>query len=149
MVISLDLLPDISVTELYNILCKNQKLFARQQADNLFTGILQKRIAQAVLKAAELKGFSRSCAELSQKELHAAAAAAKALRFEVKGNAGFDRAQACRGGVDCAQIDPLTMQSRLQKGLYFCGEALDVCGECGGYNLHFAFASGIIAGESL
>ena len=92
MVISLDLLPDISVTELYNILCKNQKLFAQQQADNLFTGILQKRIAQAVLKAAELKGFSRSCAELSQKELHAAAAAAKALRFEVKGNAGFDRA---------------------------------------------------------
>lgn len=147
--ISLDLLPDISEKELYNILIKNKKLFANHNIDNLLTGILQKRIAQAVLKSAGVKDFSRSCSALGDGELGSIAKTAKSLWFTVTGNAGFDRAQACRGGVLCGQIDPVTMQSLLVKNLYFCGEALDVCGECGGYNLHFAFAGGIIAGESL
>ncbi len=147
--ISLDLLPDISEKELYNILIKNKELFANHTIDNLLTGILQKRIAQAVLKSAGAKDFSRSCSTLGDGELGSIAKTAKSLCFTVTGNAGFDRAQACRGGVLCGQIDPVTMQSLLVKNLYFCGEALDVCGECGGYNLHFAFAGGIIAGESL
>ena len=147
--ISLDLLPDISEKELYNILIKNKELFANHTIDNLLTGILQKRMAQAVLKSAGVKDFSRPCASLGDVELRRVATSAKNLKFTVTGNAGFDRAQACRGGVLCGQIDPVTMQSLLVKNLYFCGEALDVCGECGGYNLHFAFASGIIAGESL
>ena len=147
--ISLDLLPDISEKELYNILIKNKELFGNHTIDNLLTGILQKRMAQAVLKSAGVKDFSRSCSTLGDGELGSIAKTAKSLRFTVTGNAGFDRAQACRGGVLCGQIDPVTMQSLLVKNLYFCGEALDVCGECGGYNLHFAFAGGIIAGESL
>ena len=147
--ISLDLLPDISEKELYNILIKNKELFANHTIDNLLTGILQKRMAQAVLKSAGAKDFSRSCSTLGDGELGSIAKTAKSLCFTVTGNAGFDRAQACRGGVLCGQIDPVTMQSLLVKNLYFCGEALDVCGECGGYNLHFAFAGGIIAGESL
>ena len=147
--ISLDLLPDISEKELYNILLKNKTLFANHTIDNLLTGILQKRMAQAVLKSAGVKDFSRSCSTLGDGELGSIAKTAKSLGFTVTGNAGFDRAQACRGGVLCGQIDPVTMQSLLVKNLYFCGEALDVCGECGGYNLHFAFAGGIIAGESL
>ena len=147
--ISLDLLPDISERELYNILLKNKELFANHTIDNLLTGILQKRMAQAVLKSAGVKDFSRSCSTLGDGELGSIAKTAKSLCFTVTGNAGFDRAQACRGGVLCGQIDPVTMQSLLVKNLYFCGEALDVCGECGGYNLHFAFAGGIIAGKSL
>ena len=147
--ISLDLLSDISEKELYNILIKNKELFSNHTIDNLLTGILQKRIAQAVLKSAGVKVFSRSCSTLGDGELGSIAKTAKSLCFTVTGNAGFDRAQACRGGVLCGQIDPVTMQSLLVKNLYFCGEALDVCGECGGYNLHFAFAGGIIAGESL
>ena len=147
--ILLDLLPDISEKELYNILNKNKELFANHNIDNLLTGILQKRIAQAVLKSAGVKDFSRSCSTLGDGELGSIAKTAKSLCFTVTGNAGFDRAQACRGGVLCGQIDPVNMQSLLVKNLYFCGEALDVCGECGGYNLHFAFAGGIIAGESL
>ena len=147
--ILLDLLPDISEKELYNILIKNKELFSNHTIDNLLTGILQKRIAQAVLKSAGVKDFSRTCEALGDGELGSIAKTAKSLCFTVTGNAGFDRAQACRGGVLCGQIDPVTMQSLLVKNLYFCGEALDVCGECGGYNLHFAFAGGIIAGEAL
>ena len=71
------------------------------------------------------------------------------MTFTVTGNAGFEQAQCALGGVKGNEIDGKTMQSRRVNNLYICGEAIDVCGECGGYNLHFAFASGIIAGESL
>ena len=148
--LSVDLLPDISEKELYNILLQNKERFSAQTADNIFTGILQKRIAQAALKKAEVSGFSRKCAELTESELKKAAKSAKALRFQIIGNLGFDRAQSCKGGVKVSgQIDRTTLESRRVKNLYFCGEAIDVCGECGGYNLHFAFATGIIAGEQL
>lgn len=147
--ICLDLLPALSENELYLLLEQNRRHFSRQTADNLLTGILQKRLAQAVLKAAHVTDFSRTCAALNVQELRAAAQTAKSLVFTVAGNADFDRAQACTGGVSGSEIDAHTMQSKRCKGLYICGEAIDLCGVCGGYNLHFAFASGIIAGESL
>ncbi len=148
--IVLDLLPNISERELYNILQKNKMNYAQQPADNLLTGILQKRIAQAVLKQAQVRDFSRPCKKLSEQEIRAAAKSAKALTFAVQGNMGFDRAQACKGGVLLPeQIEPQTLQSKRIENLWFCGEALDICGECGGYNLHFAFASGILVGEQL
>jgi len=147
--IALDLLPDISERELNKLLLQNKKNFSAQTADNIFTGILQKRVAQAVLKAAGCTDFSRSCAALSASELQRAAQTAKELRFSVTGNEGFERAQACLGGVYGGEIDEMTMRSKKQKNLWVCGEAVDLCGECGGYNLHFAFASGMTAGENL
>ena len=147
--IVLDLLPDISEKELSKILFQNKKTFAAQSADNLFTGILQKRVAQAVLKAAGCTDFAKSCTAYTDAELQKAAQTAKAMRFSVTGNEGFDRAQACLGGVYGGEIDEMTMRSKKQKNLWVCGEAIDLCGECGGYNLHFAFASGMIAGENL
>ena len=148
-IISIDLLPDYSEEELYNILLSNKERFSKQTADNIFTGILQKRLAQAVLKSAYVKDFSRPCSALSDSELKKAADKAKQMIFAVTENAGFDRAQACKGGVAGEEINPETMQSNVTKNLYICGEAIDACGECGGYNLHFAFACGIIAGENL
>ena len=67
--------------------------------------------------------------------------------FEIHRTAGFDRAQVCSGGVDISEIDPWTMEAVRFPGLFFCGEVIDVYGECGGFNLHFAWASGIKAGE--
>lgn len=53
------------------------------------------------------------------------------------------------GGVNGNEVNGYTFESKVVKNLYICGEALDVCGDCGGFNLHFAFASGIITGENL
>lgn len=61
---------------------------------------------------------------------------------------GWDRAMITRGGVDVREVDPGTLESRLAPGVHFAGEMLDVDGPCGGYNLHWAFASGALAGES-
>ena len=60
---------------------------------------------------------------------------------------GYNFSQVTCGGVDTREVNESTMESRLVDGLYFCGEILDVDGRCGGYNLHWAFASGLTAGE--
>ncbi len=57
------------------------------------------------------------------------------------GNFGYKRAEVTKGGINTDEVDPSNMQSKLQKGLYFLGECLDVTGELGGYNFHFAFSS--------
>ena len=147
--ITIDLLDNISEKELYNILKKNKRLFSFLSADSLLTGALQKRLAQAVLKACGLRDFSRLCDDLADRELKIIANQVKNMRFEVSGKAGFEQAQCALGGAAGKEIDEKTMQSKKVRNLFVCGEAIDLCGECGGFNLHFAFVSGIIAGENL
>ena len=72
----------------------------------------------------------------------------KHLRFDVFNTLGFDHAQVSSGGISLPEVEPTTMESKLQPGLYFAGELLDVNGDCGGYNLQFAFTSGAIAGKT-
>ena len=64
------------------------------------------------------------------------------------GTQSFEQAQVTAGGVSTDEIDPRTFESRLYPGLYITGESVDVDGPCGGYNLHFAFTSGILAGRA-
>lgn len=67
--------------------------------------------------------------------------------YDIHRTAGFDRSQVCSGGIDLRDIDPHTMRFK-DSNVYICGELLDVDGDCGGYNLHFAWATGYIAGRS-
>ncbi len=71
------------------------------------------------------------------------------LAFVPRGAAGLRQAEVCRGGVDCAGIEPLTFFSRLHSRVSFAGEVLDVTGLLGGFNLHWAFASVLLAAEAL
>jgi hypothetical protein len=66
--------------------------------------------------------------------------------LHVSGHDGFEKAMITRGGVSLKDINPKTMQSKLVKGLYFCGEVVDLDGPCGGYNLQWSFSSGYLAG---
>lgn len=65
----------------------------------------------------------------------------------INGHDGFKMAMITRGGIHLKEIDPYTMQSRKIKGLYFCGEVMNLDGPCGGYNLQWSFASGYLAGK--
>lgn len=86
------------------------------------------------------------CEELS--DYHGAAIAMKRLRFTVRGPADIDHAQVLRGGLANGQWDARTLSHRRLPGLFACGEALDVDGACGGFNLAWAWKSGIAAGSS-
>ena len=112
----------------------------------ILRGLLPPRLLDAVLPA-ELAG--RKAAELSRAGRREIAAALHALNLTPTGTEGLDKAEACSGGVDTAEVDPQSMESRLVPGLHIIGELLDVTGRLGGYNLHWAWASGTAAGRSV
>lgn len=112
----------------------------------LLRHFLPQRLLDAVLPPEPAR---RKCAELSRQARRRLAAAVHALRVTPSGIEGMDKAEACSGGVDTGEIDPRTLESRLIPGLHIVGELLDVTGRLGGYNLHWAWASGIRAGRSV
>ena len=133
---ALDLLPEYSCMELYVRLRAWQSACPETAPTQLLAGFLPKRVGEAVAQA---------CGEASLERI---AEACKRFTFPVTGTRGFAHAQITAGGADVREIDPLTLESRLASGLYACGEALDVDGGCGGFNLHWAWASGVFAGFS-
>ena len=84
---------------------------------------------------------------MSEEELSAVCKAVKGLEVTLTEPMGMDAAQVTAGGIVTAEFDPTTMESRLVPGLYACGEVLDVDGDCGGYNLQWAWSSGRLAGR--
>ena len=132
--LSLDLLPELSLEALTAKLSA-QKALRRTDAD-LFTGIFHRRLGETVARRAK----SGEISELAR--------IIKNYRLSVLGPGDTQHAQVTRGGADVSEFDSETMESRRVPGLYAVGEALDIDGACGGYNLHWAFASGLRAGRS-
>ena len=110
----------------------------------LLTGCIQPALAAALFRAAGLHEQETATAQSIQR----LARVIGDFTLPVNGTRDFDQAQVTAGGLDTAQFDPQTMESRLVPGLYTAGEMLDVDGDCGGYNLMFAFAGGLLAGRA-
>ena len=136
----LDLLPAYSREQLRDMLTMRRDLPGRTLED-LLTGLLQKRLGQTVLRASGCLPLSRPAASLMDKELDAVAGCIKGWVIPVTGTQGFGGAQVTAGGMNTALFDSETMESRLAPGLYAAGEILDVDGDCGGFNLQWAWAS--------
>jgi predicted Rossmann fold flavoprotein len=109
-------------------------------AEDLATGILPDRFA------AVLPGMWSAAGRDPGQTAVALASALKEKRFTVYGTRGWNEAEFTSGGVDAREVDPRSLESKFQKGLYFAGEILDVQGPRGGYNLAWAWASGYVAG---
>ena len=116
------------------------------EAGELLCGMLHSRLGRMCVKYAGLSGAA-PLRTLSDDELLRVLKACRAFTLEVRGTAGFDGAQVTAGGISTAEFDPDTLQSRLVPGLFACGEVLDVDGDCGGYNLQWAWSSGALAGR--
>ena len=125
---------------------ERSRTMASFPVSQFLNGLLPKNLAGVILREA---GCDRRkvCPALTDKEILKIAALATDLRLKVTGTGGFEQAQVCTGGVMLDQIDPRTMACRSCPGLYVTGELLDVDGICGGYNLHWAFATGHLAGS--
>lgn len=116
------------------------------EAAELFTGMLHNRLGRMLVKYAGINAAA-TMAALTDAQLDRAAEAVKDFRLKLCGTEGFDKAQVTAGGIKTGGIDPTTMQSWFMPGLFICGELLDVDGDCGGYNLQWAWASGHLAGR--
>lgn len=114
----------------------------------LLTGVFTAPVARLLCREAGFADLSLPVGRLRDADVHRLAAAVCDLRLPVHGTRGFTQAQVTAGGIMADDFDPTTMESRLQPGLYAAGEVLDVDGDCGGFNLMFAFASGILAGRA-
>ena len=143
----IDFMPKMTyngIVEYLNNLCKIKGFC---NLDNLLTGFLPKAVGIAICKAASLYKSDRRIDELTVKEIKLIAEKIKNFPVEIAGTKGFANAQVTSGGIKTDEIDPETMQSKKCRGLYFAGEIIDVDGGCGGFNLQWAWASGMLAGE--
>ena len=145
-VISLDLFPELSPEALLALMQHRIETRPGLSMQDLFTGMLQNRLGRVLVGAAGVSGTMplKDAGGL----LGMLAEKAKNYMFRVTGDLGFDQAQVTAGGIRTEDFDPKTMESRLCPGLYACGEVLDIDGDCGGYNLQWAWSSGRLAGEN-
>ena len=139
----LDLLPDMSAEEVSSLLKDTREIRADTAPEDFLSGIFTRPVGIYILKRAlgRLPGKTHGIRDLTK-----VTETIKALTFPVTGTAGFERSQVTGGGIIA---DELTERYELKKfpGMFVCGELLDIYGDCGGYNLDFAFSSGILAGR--
>ena len=142
--VELDFLPDWTEKDTTDWLRQRRDTAGEREAGSLLAGTLHSRLGQMVCKAA---GFtSQSAAALTEGDLRKIARQLRHFTLEIHGVCGFDQAQVTAGGLRTDEFDPQTMESRLVPGFYACGEVLDIDGDCGGYNLQWAWSSGHLAG---
>ncbi len=147
-VLSLDLMPDVDFTSLCSIVEKRVGIMKQRPLEEFFTGMLNKRLGQVVLKTAGLK-LSDKAAVIDKATASKIADILKNMTFEVTGTTGFANAQVTAGGLNTMQFCHETMESRDYKKLYCVGEILDIDGDCGGYNLQWAWSSAMCAADSI
>ena len=146
--ISLDFLTEFTEEEIYSLLLERRKILGHLNAELFLNGVINKKISFEVIKRANLK-LSTPVYSLSNSDLKTVAYLLKNFEFKSEGVMPFINSQVCAGGVELSQIDPFTMESKKVNGLFVTGEILNVDGICGGYNLHWAWASGHLAGKSI
>lgn len=120
-----------------------------RECSSFLDGIFVNKLGLAIMKSAGIREFKKPISSLSKNDIENICDKIYDWKFKVKKPVDFTKAQVCSGGVFGNEIDAKTMRSKVVDNLYICGEAVDINGDCGGFNLYFAFASGIIAGESL
>ena len=146
--IRLNLLPDFSHEQVEQEITVRCRRSSGATCGELFTGMFHKNIGLALLKTSGIKPASL-CKDISSKEIRVLCNHITDWRFACEENHDFKKAQVTAGGVRLSEIDPHTFESIRHRGLYLVGETLDIDGDCGGYNLQFAFASGMCAGDHL
>lgn len=144
LICALNFFPDWEEIEVFHWLQQRRDTMSAHEAGTLLVGSCHTRLGQMICKAA---GFTNQpAATLTDSDLQRIARCAARFALPITGTCGFDQAQVTAGGLRCDEFDPRTMQSRLVPGLYACGEVLDIDGDCGGYNLQWAWSSGRLAG---
>jgi predicted Rossmann fold flavoprotein len=110
-------------------------------------GLVHKKLIHPLLKEANIHNFQEIVKKVEHKKLMKLIHLLLDWRFLVVGSKDYDEAQVTAGGIKIDDIDPMTLESKIHKGLYFTGEVLDIDALCGGYNLQWAWSSGYVAGK--
>lgn len=147
--IKIDMFPNISMKKLKTYLENHWGTFSYRSVYDSFLGIINKKLIPILLKECRVSNIHKCCFDLTFKEKENIFNALKCWAFKVSGTNSYLNSQVTAGGIDTREVNNITLESKLIPGLYFCGEILDVDGDCGGFNLQWAWSSGYTAGKCL
>lgn len=146
--VEIDFMPDIpTVGDMKEMILGRVKACPNKELHELMIGVFHKNLCQLFLKMNDLKS-NRPVSELTEEEIGAFARLIKRFPVLIADTNSFEHAQTCTGGVDTAELTD-TLESKIVPGLYFTGEIIDIDGACGGYNLQWAWSTGMLAGRTL
>lgn len=143
--IKLDMCPNINKDKLKSFLLQRQKIAYDKSIASWLDGFINSKLAKFLAKNFPQKPASK----LHQKEIIQLCFLLKEFTLHVKDTKGLKSAEVSAGGVCVDEVDSKSLESKIQKNLYFSGEVLDIDADCGGYNLHWAWASGFLAGKGM
>lgn len=146
-VLHLNVFPEWSRDKLFNFLLVRADCQKWANGSAFMTGLINQRIAASVWKAAELGSLNRPVSDLTRNDLQKLTHTFTDWKFTGLSPLEWQQAQTTGGGISLREISPTSFSSYKYTGLYFVGESLDCTGMCGGFNLHWAFGSGITAGR--
>lgn len=145
--VRLHILP-MEYDEARRLIARRQRTLSDRALENFLTGLVNKRLGQTLIKQVCALPLSAAASQLTKEDIDALAGILTGWELHVTGTQGFDQAQVTAGGIRTEDIDAATMASHLAKNVYITGEVLNIDGDCGGFNLQWAWASGMLAGQS-
>lgn len=146
--ISIDCMSKFSKEKLANLINTLTQKSPSKPLDLFLNGLINKKLANLILSRCKISSQKKSH-ELNKKDINSIIYTLKKLTFTVTDTKGFEFAEVVAGGINVKDINPKTLESKLVKNLYFSGEVLDIDGDCGGFNLHWAWASGYVCGKEM
>jgi len=144
--LNVDLLPRFTQQALATQIEQMAKAIPDDSIYDLLCGLMPHRLIRPLLQAHKLSPES-ACRDINAKSSKRIAYALKQWTFNVTETHGYKHAEVSGGGIDTSEIDETTMASKIVPNLFFAGEVLDITGQRGGFNFHFAWGSGYLAGK--
>lgn len=146
--IAINFFPKINKNDLADQIQSLLKTVPNQRVVDILIGMVSNKIAPVLLEICKIS-LETKANEINAKQIKAIAYQLNQWKMKIVDTQGFAHAEASGGGVRTIEVDNRTYESKLVKNLYFAGEVLDIVGNRGGFNLHFAWASGYLVGKSL
>ncbi len=143
--VELDFLPLIDEAKLKNYISRVYKL-SQNTTGEMLGGLVNRKLIDMILDRAGISSADSAC-NLNENDITAICNSLKNFSVEITGTKGWENAQSTYGGVVLDELDALTLVSKKNEKVSFCGEVLDVAGDCGGYNLTWAWSSGYVSGK--
>lgn len=145
----INIMPNLTEQMCQQLIYERANLLRDYTIDKFLDGFLHKKLGLQLLKQCGIVDLNKKVNSLTKQEKDKISYMLNHWRFIPKEKSNFENAQVTAGGICADEINPFSMESRKYKGLYIIGELLDIDGMCGGYNLHWAWCSGIISAENI
>ena len=145
--LNMDLMPELSKEKLTNLFLNRIEEGSEKPIEIWLHGVMNKKLISIILEQSKCKAKKEN--DLNRKEIGKLVYAIKNIKLSINDTKGFKGAEVATGGINTREVNPNTMESKLVPNLYFAGEILDVDGDRGGFNFHFAWVSGIRVGNNL